>query len=426
MRLTGETPVLHEGGWTTQSPEPRVGAHKHDVLGHETMNKPSTIQWKAALKRARALRETLLANLVLIGEIPSPTFGEELRIRFVLQRFTECGLDRPSSDERGNGMALIPGTEGHKAIVLTANADTLHINTANQGIDIESDRVAGPFVGDNSLALAALVTLPDLLDAMGIRFRHDLILLACARSLNRGNLAGLNFFLDHAPRPIAGGLVIEGVQLGRLNHACLGMLRGEITCRLPDHYDWAQYGKSGSILPMNDVITELSRIPLPQRPRSSLVLGSIRGGIAYHNIARQTVLRFEARSEELAILDDIEQRMAIIAKTVARQSGMEVVVDVFTRRKPGGIPLDHPLVQDVIDVMKALKIEPQIYHSTSPLSAFYERDLPAIALGLTVGERSPELNEVREYARIEPMAVGLTQLVGALRALDEESNDEPV
>ena len=44
------------------------------------------------------IREIILANLVMMGEIPAPTFEEEPRIRFFLDRFTEAGLDSISTD----------------------------------------------------------------------------------------------------------------------------------------------------------------------------------------------------------------------------------------------------------------------------------------------------------------------------------------
>lgn len=48
--------------------------------------------------KVKEIREILLANLVMMGEIPAPTFGEEARIRFFLDRFTEAGLDSISTE----------------------------------------------------------------------------------------------------------------------------------------------------------------------------------------------------------------------------------------------------------------------------------------------------------------------------------------
>ena len=46
------------------------------------------------------LRERLLADAVMIGEIPAPTFKEEALVRFLADRFTEEGLDQVTVYER--------------------------------------------------------------------------------------------------------------------------------------------------------------------------------------------------------------------------------------------------------------------------------------------------------------------------------------
>ncbi len=367
---------------------------------------------------ADELRETMLANLVMIGEIPAPTFQEDARVQYILQRFTECGMEQCSSDEQGNGMACLAGTEPSRTILLTAPADTFVEDKEDVSIEVRQDRVAGPFVGDNSIALAALATLPTLLERLGIRLKANLVFLASAKTLNRGNLEGLRFFLSNTAWPIHYGLCVESVQLGRLNHNCLGMRRGEIVCCLPDDYNWMQFGKNGSIIPINEVITQISQIPLPQRPLTSIVLGSIEGGISYHNIARETTLRFEMRSEDPAILNRLEEQIHEIVMSVASRTGLEVSLDIFTRREPGGIPISHPLVRVSRAMLEKLGITPMIYSTTSALSAFSVQKIPAVTLGITTGERSSDLDEIKEWAGIAPMSAGLAQLVGVLLAMD--------
>ena len=44
------------------------------------------------IEKLRSVRETFLTDAVLLGEIP-PTFGEEDRIRLVMDRFRENGLE---------------------------------------------------------------------------------------------------------------------------------------------------------------------------------------------------------------------------------------------------------------------------------------------------------------------------------------------
>ena len=48
--------------------------------------------------------------------------------------------------------------------------------------------------------------------------------MGSARSLGRGDLEGLRFFLDNFKKPITAGVCIEGVKLGRLSYSSIGIV----------------------------------------------------------------------------------------------------------------------------------------------------------------------------------------------------------
>lgn len=373
-------------------------------------------QYKSA---AESLRDMLLADLIHFGEIPAPTFVEEQRIRFLANRFAELGLDHISIDELGNGMGIITGSEARRNLLILTNADTLVKDIKDQTIEVRADRLVGPFVGDNSIALAALTTLPLLLERLKLRFKSNIILLATTRSLERGNLEGAKHFLANSGRSIEAGLCLESVQLGRLNYHCIGLLRGDIHCRLPENYNWAQYGTTGSIIPMSEVVNRISQIALPHRPLTTIILGMIKGGIAYNNVARETVLSFEARGESLDILNQIKQQITDIITEVGARSGVKITLDVIAQREPGGLDISHPLVRKATAVFTALGLQPMLYSTTSQLSAIRDAKIPGLTIGLTMGERRYELDELDESVNIAPLSLGLAQVVGILHAIDE-------
>ena len=70
-------------------------------------------------------KKLVLTDAVLLGEIPSPTFNEENRIRLAVDRFRENGLESPEIDESGNASAVIPGSEGRSSILVMAHADSV-------------------------------------------------------------------------------------------------------------------------------------------------------------------------------------------------------------------------------------------------------------------------------------------------------------
>lgn len=368
---------------------------------------------------ADSLRDIFLADSIHFGEIPAPTFAEEDRIRFLAGRFEEVGLANISIDRLGNGIGVIPGAEGRRNLLVMTNADTLVKDARDQTIEVRSDHLVGPFVGDNCIALAAMTTLPLLLERLDVRFKSNIILLAATRSLERGNLEGLKHFLAESGLPIEAGICLESVQLGRLNYHCIGLLRGEIHCRLPEKYNWAQYGTTGSIVPMSDVIGRISQMALPHRPLTTIIMGMIKGGIAYNNIARETVLSFEARSESLDILNQIKTQIADFIAEVGARSGVEMKLDVIAQREPGGLDISHALVRKATAVFAALKLQPMLYSTTSQLSAIRDAKIPGLTVGLTTGERRHELDEIDESVNIAPLSLGLAQVAGILHAIDE-------
>ena len=368
---------------------------------------------------AAGLREPFLSDIVLIGEIPSPTEGEAARAQFVADRFVGAGLHACSVDEKGNAVGLLPGETGRKTLLLAAPMDTFVPEAGDQAIEVAPDRLVGPFVGDNCIALAALTILPALLDRLQIRLNSHVVLVACAKSLGRGNLDGLRHFLSSTRTTPAAGICLESVQLGRLNYASAGVFQGEVRCRLPANYNWAQYGATGTIIPTGEVIGRISRIALPQKPLTTIVLGSIEGGLSYSNIARETVLKFEARSESIDELKAVRGRIEDIVEEVAAQSGKQLVLDIIAWRGPGGIDIAHPMVRNARAILGALGVQPALYPTTSQLAALIEAGIPGVTLGLTTGERRSELDEIDEAVAIEPMSTGLAQLVANLMAMDE-------
>lgn len=363
----------------------------------------------------RELREIVLANLVMIGELPAPTFKEEHRIEFLMNRFKETELDRTSIDEVGNGIGLLEGEKGDEDILVVAHTDTVFNEKVDHTLEVQPNEVTGPGVADNSLGVAVLATLPSFLEKLDIKLNKNLILMGATRSLGRGNLEGLRFFLSNVKRPIEVGVGLEGVELGRLSHTSIGMLRGEITAEVPEEYDWSRFGAASAILTINEVINRINEIRLPQRPRTSIVMGSIEGGTSFNTTALHATLRFEIRSESDEMVEDISQIMKEIVAEVSSRSGDTIELDIFAEREPGGIPFSHPLVRRTREIMDELNIESRPGPSTSELSAFIDHDIPAITLGLTHGDH---IHESDESIKIEPIYKGITQVIGTLLAID--------
>ncbi len=379
------------------------------------MNETAAEELQAAVRelpqRLEGYREMLLANLVMIGEIPAPTFKEQARIEFVKQRFVECGLEQVSSDTAGNGLGILRGRTGRHAILLHAHADTPFPETLPHTLNVEPERVVGPGVADNALGLAAIVTLPTILDNLGISLDNDLVFMASVRSLGRGNLEGLRAFLVTTQLPLLAGLSIEGVPLGRMDYVSQATVGAEITCRVdPEHPV-----EAGAIPALNQVITQLRAMELPAESQTRLVLGSIAGGTSYKSPALSATLRFQLRGDADPVVDGITEQIVAICDAVARSTGVRVEFDVIARTRAGGLPDDHPLVVRTRHILEGLGIDPLPPTHSSAASVFLEQHIPSITLGVSYGAHR---GEPSEYVEIAPMLKGLAQLIGVLQAID--------
>lgn len=365
--------------------------------------------------RLECYREMLLANLVMIGEIPAPTFGERPRLEFLKQRFVECDLENISTDEVGNALAVLPGSDGSKSILISSHADTPFAANVNHSITVDSEYVIGPGVADNSLGLAVLATLPTVLAGMGLRARADLILMGASRSLGQGNLGGLRFFLTHNTRPIVVGLCLEGAQLGRLHYTSRASISCEVTVRVSELEELGETQRAGAIVGLNRIINELIALVPDEDTDTTLVLGAVEGGTAYKTPARSALMRFQVRGKSSDRLHATTTQIDDMVQRLSAETGAFMDFRITAHSDSGGLTADHPLVKAAHAVITALDIEPRMGCCSSAASCFSDLGIPALTIGITAGAN---LNQTDEKVAVRLMFRGLAQLVGIIKAVD--------
>lgn len=373
------------------------------------------------LEVIKSSRETLLANLILLGEIPAETFHEEKRNQALINRFSELGLLNTSIDEMYNGVGLLAGSEGNENILIVAHSDTVFSETRDHALTISPDEVAGPGVADNSLGIATLATLPDILKKLNIHLKNNLILMGSSRSLGKGNIKGLKFFLKNNKLPIKAGLCVEGVELGRISHVSMGMLRGEIVCKIPAEKEWSGFGNESAIMTLNEMINKINEIPIPRKPRCSIILGRIEGGTDPNKKALKAKLGFEVRSESTEAVEEIGFLMEEAVAEIRSQTKDQISLEIFAKRSPGGIQFTHPLVRNARNILEHLDVIPRYNPSTSELGGLIDEGIPALTIGLT---QSKTLELDTEVIEIEPVYKGLAQLVALILMIDGGYSDE--
>lgn len=371
----------------------------------------------------REIREIIITNIILIGQIPAPTFEEGDRAAFLLDRMAEFQVDECSTDSFGNPFGIIRGTSPEKPpIFVVAHLDTIFDKDVDHNFTVAKNSIAGPGILDNSTGVGVLASLPEIFRRTGLCFESDIVLAGVIQSIGRGNLGGIRHLVKKWPgRPVRAALCLESGELGRLNYYSDGMIRCEVESNISKADGWGNKFKPNSILILNEIINEILKMPLPQRPRARVIIGKILGGYKHGTIAQDAKLGFEIQSKSDQMVKKIFSDIKDIVDGYSHEYEVDLKLRVIGNQKAARLRYNHPLVKSAVSVMKKLNLKPTSEPSESELSVFLSRDIPAVTLGITHGNNFHQKNAMIE---IEPMFKGIAQILGVLMAIDRGVCDE--
>lgn len=370
----------------------------------------------------REIRELIISNIVLIGQIPAPTFHEKRRAERLVERLAEFQMDECAIDDYGNPMGMIRGTSPTKPpIFIVAHIDTFSEQENDQHYEVTDKIISGIGVSDNSAAVGVLMSLPEIFKHLDLQFASDIVLVAPIQSLGRGNLNGIRGLLRHWPSPIRGAICLESIELGRLNYFSYGMIRSEISCSIAIDDHEKRHHKPNAILVINEVINAILGLRLPQNPRTQIVIGRISGGFDHGKIAYDAKIGFEIQSDSddmvKALYADIRDIVAGINKTFDGALQLNRISNLNQTR----LNYNHPLIKSASRILNRLGVDIFSEPSESALAIFLHRKIPAITLGLTRGDNFHQNGAMIE---IEPMYKGIAQIPALLMAMDSGVCDE--
>jgi di/tripeptidase len=368
------------------------------------------------VEKIKALKDLIITNIVLVGQIPSPTFDEKRRVEFFMERLAEFRVDECTLDAYGNPIGIIRGTSKElPPVFLVAHLDTAFKEGTDFYYTVDQESITGPGLIDNSVSVGVLLSMPVFFERLGLKPASDIVLAGVIQSIGKGNLLGIRHLLKTWPTPIRGGVCLEGGELGRLNYYTEGMNRIEIFCRIAENPERKKDQFPNAIVVLNETINAILHIRLPQRPHSQIVLGKITGGHKHGESAQEARLGLEIRSDSDEMVREIRNEVRDLTASIAERYKVHLKVKTLSDVHGAGLNYNHPLVKTTVEVMKRLGLTPIRGPSESELSIFLSSNIPAVTLGLTRGE-----NYHMENARIEiePLFTGIAQVLGVLTAID--------
>jgi acetylornithine deacetylase/succinyl-diaminopimelate desuccinylase-like protein len=372
--------------------------------------------------RIRSMKDIIITNIVLIGQTPAPTFKEKKRTQVFMDRLAEFQVDECTTDGYRNPIGIIRGTSQDKPpIFLVAHLDTFFDRDIVYNFRVRKNSITGPGILDNSVGVGVLVSMPEIFRQLDLHFASDIVIAGVIQSLGKGNLRGVRHLVKTWATPVRAAICVEGIEIGRLNYYSDGMIRGEIECNFSKDKKIIHKFRPNAIIVLNEVINEILKLRMPQRPRSRIVIGRFSGGINHGKIAYNANLGFEIRSHSKGMVQSILNDIKNIVASIGHENEVELNLKIISNMSPAKLLYTHPLVTSTVNVMNHLGITPFSKATESAQSIFLSNKIPTITLGLTRGE-----NHYQENARmeIEPMFKGIAQIIGALMAIDSGVCDD--
>jgi tripeptide aminopeptidase len=342
-----------------------------------------------------------------LQQIPSPTFHEERKAEIIRQRFQSLNLDEVKRDETGNILARFPGAGLARPLIFSAHMDTVFPEAFPLTLNYTPHRVIGPGIGDNSLGLASLLLIPDLLRGSHVQPKGDVWLTATTCEEGLGNLHGIRAVAERFGSSPFAYVSIEGMGLGNILHRGLGVERYRVTINTPGGHSWVNYGEPSAVHELTRLASQLSELRLPKKPRTTFNIGIIQGGTSINTIASTAWMELDLRSENANQLADLSNRVRSQVES-AKRPGVEVIIERIGHRPSGELDRTHPLITKTSAILEGLGLSVTLDIASTEANLPLSLGYPAITIGMTTGDHAHTANE---YINTAPVGLGLKQIL---------------
>ncbi len=360
------------------------------------------------LRRLEARIADIIEDAVAICQVPAPPFQEAARAAYVARRMEALDLQPTRMDHVGDVLCELPGAPGLPTVVLMAHLDTVFGPETPIAVRRDGHLLYGPGIGDNSVALAAMLWLGRIVkDLPG---RGTLVLAANVGEEGLGNLRGARAVWEQFGDLADTWVILEGGVFNRPACAGIASRRLSITYRADGGHSWGDFGRPSAIHALGRLIDQISQIRVPTDPKTTYNVGVIQGGRTVNTIAQEANLILDMRSEDPDALAALERAARGLVDAVAGASGVRAAIDVVGDRSGGRLPPDHWLITLVDEAAAAVGVPAAWRASSTDANVPLGHGASAVCLGIAKGENFHSTDEVLDVS-VLPQGLRQTYLV---------------
>lgn len=350
-----------------------------------------------------------LVGLTLeLAAIPAPTGQEQERGDAVARRFSAAGLV-VERDVVGNVLARPSGADREApAVVVAGHLDTVFGPEVVLRPRRDGDRLLAPGIGDNTVAVAALVVLARELAAGTLAPGGGVVLAATVGEEGLGDLRGAKHLLRTVPARAF--VSLEGHLLDELVVGGIGSVRLRASYAGPGGHSWGDRDAPSAVHAMLEAgAAALRAVPAGRHAN----FGVASGGTTVNAIAGTAELLIDLRDEDEARLEETTRIVEDVLRRVPR--GITPRVDRIGHRPAGRMSPDDGLVRAARAARGDVGLRPAREDvGSTECNAAFPLGVPTVCVGLT---RGADMHRESEWISVEPLAEGMAVVRALLRRL---------
>jgi len=385
--------------------------------------------------------KTLIDRQAELVAIPAPPFGEEVRSRWLASRFAEIGLADIHIDAVCNVIGFIPAAHlpadsTGPVVVLSAHLDTVFpaATPLNPKLtcDNGANRLAAPGACDNAAGVIGMLALAQAILHSKVKLAVPLVILGNVGEEGEGDLRGVRHFYEQRALAgrIAAHIVLDGAGADSAVAQALGSLRFQVTVNGPGGHSFTDSGTPNPIAALAAALATIAQTPLPEKPSTTLNLGTISGGTSVNSIPESATASIDFRStspDELlrlevalhrAVEDAVDQTNAASKNLSLRSRGsLTFVIKKIGDRPAAQLAADSPILETLRAVDRHLGIPTDLRLGSTDANIPIALGIPSLSMGAggdgggahTVAEWYSDKDRETGLRRILLLAVAMTE-----------------
>jgi acetylornithine deacetylase/succinyl-diaminopimelate desuccinylase-like protein len=367
---------------------------------------------------------------IKLAEIPSPPLNEAARARVYEKMFKDAGLANVQIDEEGNVLGVRKGARGDgKFVVVSAHMDTVFPAGTDVKVKREGTKLRAPGIGDDTMSLSVLLGFVRAMNAAHIKTRDDILFVGTVGEEGPGNLRGVRYLFTKGQYQgkIKTFFSVESGGVDSITNAGVGSKRYHITFNGPGGHSFGAFGLVNPMFALGQAASEFSRIQVPASPKTTYSIGLIGGGTSVNSIPVSAWMDVDMRSESLAELKRVEDRLLKIVQDAAdgenfarstKEGKITVDAKLVGDRPAGETRLDSPLVQATKAAIEAGGYKFSYRSSSTDSNMAMSLGIPALTIGRMGPDKSGRAHSLDEWIDVEkgPMVKAMTTCLSIILA----------